>query len=58
MHPLVTMIPEKHLEITAMLALDIEAVSAKQRVGGPNGPGDADPVVPGFAGITELRSVL
>lgn len=48
-------IPEKHLETTAMVALDIEAVSAKQRVGGPNGPGDNDPAVPGTAGVTELR---
>jgi nitroimidazol reductase NimA-like FMN-containing flavoprotein (pyridoxamine 5'-phosphate oxidase superfamily) len=48
-------IPEKHLETTAMVALDIEAVSAKQRVGGPNGPGDDDPAVPGTAGVTELR---
>lgn len=48
-------IPEKHLETTAMVALDIEAISAKQRVGGPNGPGDNDPAVPGTAGVTELR---
>lgn len=48
-------IPEKHLETTAMVALDIEAISAKQRVGGPNGPGDNDPTVPGTAGVTELR---
>ncbi len=48
-------IPQKHLETTALVALDIEAVSAKQRVGGPNGPGDDDPAVPGTAGVTELR---
>lgn len=48
-------IPQKHLETTAMVALDIEAISAKQRVGGPNGPGDNDPAVPGTAGVTELR---
>lgn len=48
-------IPEKHLETTAMVALDIEAISAKQRVGGPNGPGDNDPAVPGTAGVTELH---
>lgn len=48
-------IPEKHLETTAMVALDIEAISAKQRVGGPNGPGDNDPAIPGTAGVTELR---
>ncbi|MDP1858903.1 MAG: pyridoxamine 5'-phosphate oxidase family protein [Gemmatimonadaceae bacterium] len=50
-----SVIPEKHLETTAMVALDIEAISAKQRVGGPNGPGDDDPAVPGTAGVTELR---
>lgn len=48
-------IPQKHLETTAMVALDIEAISAKQRVGGPNGPGDDDPAVPGTAGVTALR---
>jgi hypothetical protein len=30
-------------------------MSAKQRTGGPKGPGDDDPNVPGTAGITELR---
>lgn len=48
-------IPQKHLETTAFVAVDIEAVSAKQRTGGPNGPGDDDPSVPGTAGVTELR---
>ncbi len=48
-------IPEKHLETTAMVALNIEAISAKQRVGGPNGPVDDDPAVPGTAGVTEVR---
>jgi nitroimidazol reductase NimA-like FMN-containing flavoprotein (pyridoxamine 5'-phosphate oxidase superfamily) len=47
--------PQKHLETTALVALDIEAISAKQRTGGPNGPGDDDPSVPGTAGVTELR---
>ena len=51
-------ISQKHLETTALVALDIEAVSAKQRVGGPNGPGDDDPAVPGTAGVTELRHGL
>ena len=51
-------IPEKHLETTALVALDIEAMSAKQRTGGPKGPGDDDPDVPGTAGVTELRPGL
>lgn len=48
-------IPQKHLETTALVALDIEAISAKQRTGGAKGPGDDDPLVSGTAGITELR---
>jgi hypothetical protein len=44
-----------HVDATAFVTLTIEAVSAKQRVGGPNGPGDDDPTVPGTAGVTELR---
>ncbi|MDQ8154774.1 MAG: pyridoxamine 5'-phosphate oxidase family protein [Gemmatimonadota bacterium] len=49
-------IPVKHLETTSLVALQIEAMSAKTRSGGPNGPGDNDPAVPGTAGVTELRS--
>ena len=48
-------IPAKHLETTAFVALAIEAMSAKTRTGGPNGPGDDDPAVPGTAGVVELR---
>lgn len=44
-----------HLDATAFVTLTIEAVSAKQRIGGPNGPGDDDPAVTGTAGVTELR---
>ncbi len=47
-------IPEKHLETTAFVALTIDAMSAKRRTGGPNGPGDDDPAVPGTAGVVEL----
>ena len=47
--------PQKHLETTALVALDIEAMSAKTRAGGPKGPGDDDPAVPGTAGVTDLR---
>lgn len=50
-------IPVKHLETTSLVALQIERMSAKTRSGGPNGPGDNDPAVPGTAGVTELRSV-
>lgn len=49
-------IPDKHIQTTSLVALDIEGISAKQRTGGPNGPGDDDPAVPGTAGVTELRS--
>ena len=48
-------IPVKHLETTAFVALAIEAMSAKTRTGGPKGPGDDDPTVPGTAGVVELR---
>jgi nitroimidazol reductase NimA-like FMN-containing flavoprotein (pyridoxamine 5'-phosphate oxidase superfamily) len=51
-------IPDKHLEITAFVALAIDAMSAKQRTGGPRGPGDDDPAVPGTAGVVELRPGL
>jgi len=51
-------IPVKHLETTAFVALDIEAMSAKTRTGGPKGPGDDDPSVPGTAGVVELRPGL
>ena len=48
-------IPEKHLETTMFVTLDIVDWSAKRRVGPPNGPGDLDPAVPGTAGVVELR---
>jgi len=44
-------IPEAHLRATALVALDIERWSAKVREGGPNGPGDDDPTLPGSAGV-------
>ena len=49
-------IPEAHLEATAFVALRIEARSAKARRGGPKGPGDADPAVPGTAGVLNLQA--
>ena len=48
-------IPDKHLDVTAFVALSIDSISAKRRTGGPNGPGDSDPAVPGTAGVVELR---
>jgi len=51
-------IPQKHLDTTALVALEIEAISAKTRSGGPNGPGDDDAAVSGTAGVTELRPGL
>lgn len=49
-------IPDKHLDVTAFVALTIDAISAKRRTGGANGPGDNDPAVPGTAGVVELRA--
>jgi nitroimidazol reductase NimA-like FMN-containing flavoprotein (pyridoxamine 5'-phosphate oxidase superfamily) len=48
-------IPDKHLDVTAFVALAIDAISAKRRTGGANGPGDTDPSVPGTAGVVDLR---
>jgi nitroimidazol reductase NimA-like FMN-containing flavoprotein (pyridoxamine 5'-phosphate oxidase superfamily) len=39
------------LAATAVVALEIEAWSAKVRAGGPNGPDDDDPGRPGSAGV-------
>jgi len=47
--------PDKVLNATNLIALHIDAMSAKQRTGGSMGPGDDDATVPGTAGITELR---
>jgi len=51
-------IPDTHLDVTAFVALTIDAISAKRRTGGANGPGDNDPAVPGTAGVVELRRGL
>lgn len=51
-------IPDKHLQRTAFVALRITGMSAKTRSGGPNGPGDDDDAVPGTAGVVELRPGL
>ncbi len=47
-------IPDKHLETTMFVTLDIVDWSAKRRTGPANGAGDDDPSVPGTAGIVEL----
>ncbi len=47
--------PDKTLTATNLVALHIDAMSAKQRTGASKGPGDDDPTVPGTAGVTELR---
>ena len=43
-----------HLDATAFVGIRIEAASAKARRGGPKGPGDDDPTVPGTAGIVTV----
>ena len=47
-------IPMRDLKQTSFVTIDIEQVSAKRRVGGPNGPGDNDPAVPGTAGVSPI----
>ena len=42
------------LKATALLAVDIEQVSAKSRSGGPGGPLDRQSDAPGSAGVVEL----
>jgi nitroimidazol reductase NimA-like FMN-containing flavoprotein (pyridoxamine 5'-phosphate oxidase superfamily) len=49
-------IPDVHLGATAFVALEIEERSAKVRRGGPKGPGDADPSIPGTAGVISLQA--
>jgi nitroimidazol reductase NimA-like FMN-containing flavoprotein (pyridoxamine 5'-phosphate oxidase superfamily) len=44
-------IPDRDLNATAFVAIEIEQMSAKIRRGGPKGPHDADPAVPGTAGV-------
>jgi len=44
-------IPQAHLDATMFVAIDVTEASAKARTGGPKGPGDADPTVPGTAGL-------
>lgn len=45
---------DAHIRGTAFVALEIEALSAKARRGGPKGPRDGDPGAPGTAGVIPL----
>jgi nitroimidazol reductase NimA-like FMN-containing flavoprotein (pyridoxamine 5'-phosphate oxidase superfamily) len=45
---------DAHLVATKLVAIDVEAWSAKARKHGPSGPGDDDPEVPGTCGIVEI----
>jgi nitroimidazol reductase NimA-like FMN-containing flavoprotein (pyridoxamine 5'-phosphate oxidase superfamily) len=47
--------PDAHVDATVWIAVDIEEASAKVRRGGPKGPGDDDPNVPGTAGLIEFN---
>ena len=46
--------PDRDLKTTLFVTITIEQLSAKRRVGGPNGPGDDDPAVPGTAGVSPV----
>jgi len=43
-----------HLAITRLVAITVDAWSAKSRKHGPAGPGDSDDRVPGTSGVVEL----
>ncbi len=47
-------IPDRDLMATAFVTIEIEQLSAKRRVGGPKGPGDDDPSVPGTSGVAPV----
>lgn len=47
-------VSDGHLRATAFVALDVEAISAKARRGGPKGPHDENPDAPGNAGVIPL----
>jgi nitroimidazol reductase NimA-like FMN-containing flavoprotein (pyridoxamine 5'-phosphate oxidase superfamily) len=46
--------PNAHLEATVLIAMHIEAASAKVRRGGPKGPRDTDPLASGTAGVVDF----
>lgn len=47
-------VTEPELKATRLVEVTIEEMSAKGRSGGPRGDGDADPAVPGSAGVHPL----
>lgn len=47
--------PDEHLEITRVVKIPIEAISTKQRQGGPNGPDDRRESHPGTAGVAPIE---
>ncbi len=50
-------ITEKELKAVALVAVEIEEMSAKGRFGGPRGPLDDDPEAPGNAGVVPYPAV-
>lgn len=46
--------PAQHLKATMLVAVEIEAFSAKARRGEPNGPDDLDPEALGTAGLLDV----
>lgn len=46
--------PEPHLDITLLVRLQIEALSAKGRAGGPKGPKDGRAAAAGSAGVADV----
>ncbi len=49
--------PEAHVTMTKFVPLTIVDWSAKKRTGGPSGPGDDDPKVPGTAGVVAVHAL-
>lgn len=47
--------PDPHVDATVWAAIDITYATAKVRRGGPKGPGDGDPAVPGTSGVIEFN---
>lgn len=48
--------PKSHLDVTPVLEIVIEQMSAKMREGGPKGPRDAEENANGTCGVVELRA--
>jgi uncharacterized protein len=49
--------PNAHAQATVVIAMTIEAATAKVRRGGPKGPHDSDPTARGTAGVLELPRI-